>query len=193
MLLSNRTIVSRMLDAQDWEAWQRIGISPLADGAVQPCSVDVHLGTSLKVYEGPLIDTRRDNSPWWHDLVPIDSCAAPEDRAWVLQPDKFYLGVLLEHLIIPEDCCGQLGGVSSLARDGFLPHQQAGLLDPGWHGWATLEISVQCEHTVVYAGDRAGQVTYTLLDQRAMPAYRGRYQGDAQPQPARIFLPGRAA
>jgi dCTP deaminase len=176
--------------------WQRLVVDPLRPNAVQPCSIDVHLGRSLLVYEGPRTDTRRDNSPWWRALPltrVVDEyrersigSVVDESLGWVLRPGSFYLGVLDEYVGVPEDCCGQLGGVSSRARDGVMVHQQAGLLDPGWHGKATLEITVAAPHTILYPGQRIGQVTFTRLDGRASPIYRGRYQNDCAPQPARL-------
>lgn len=216
-LLSNGTLLDRLSGTERVErlggliryrrrlpSWQQLQVTPLAPGAVQPCSIDVHLGDSLLIYEGPHMDTRRDNSPWWRPLSPADhvrtasgalvsvhtpdSVTAPDSPpAWVLQPNRFYLAVLKEYIVVPEDCCAQLGGVSSEARNGVMIHQQAGLLDPGWDGCATLEITVASNHTILYAGQRIGQITLTRLDRRARPSYRGRYQHDTEPQPARLY------
>jgi dCTP deaminase len=176
--------------------WERLVVGGMRPGAIQPCSIDVHLGQTLLIYEGAQMDTRRDNSPWWRELSFSDGFRAPSgetiaqvvdgSHAWVLRPGCFYLGVLDEYIRVPEDCCAQLGGVSSRARDGIMVHQQAGLLDPGWEGRATLEITVAAPHTVLYPGQRIGQVTLTQLGRRATPAYRGRYQHDCAPQPARL-------
>jgi dCTP deaminase len=208
-LLSDRTLKSRLTDADAWETWQMLKVLPLRPGAIQPCSIDVHLAGPMKIYTGPHTDTRRDNSPWWKVLTPAvqatdadgvvavdlsETGAAPTSpSAWVLQPNRLYLAVLDEVIGVPEDVCGQIQGVSSRARDGITVHQQAGLLDPGWVGRATLEISVTNAHTVVYAGQRIAQVTFTLLDGRCEIPYGGRYQGDLAPQPARMTREGVAA
>lgn len=180
MLLSDRTIRSRLQDASSWESWQRLTVSPLRHDAIQPCSLDVHLAGPLKVYTGPVTDTRRDNSPWWETLCPEEGTPL----RWVLQPSRLYLAVVDEWLVIPEDCCGQINGISSRARDGIVVHQQAGLLDSGWEGRATLELTVTNPHTILYNGQRIAQVTFTLLDQRCERPYRGRYQGDLGATPA---------
>jgi dCTP deaminase len=165
------------------EPWQRLVVRPLAPNALQPCSIDVHLGRTLKIYEGSVMDTRRDNSPWWRELHPGDVHDA-EAECWVLQPDRFYLGVLQEMIRVPEDCCAHLHGVSTRAREGVMVHQQAGLLDPGWWGHATLEISVRVPHTRLYAGQRIGQVALTQLSRRCRMPYSGRYQGNVDATPA---------
>jgi dCTP deaminase len=205
-LLSDRTLKSRLTNPSQWETWQMLRVSPLRDGAIQPCSIDVHLAGPLKIYTGPHTDTRRDNSPWWKvlepavsatdddgEIVAADAGVGTSPTAWVLQPTRLYLAVLDEVIGVPEDVCGQIQGVSSRARDGITVHQQAGLLDPGWVGRATLEISVTNAHTVVYAGQRIAQVTFTLLDDRCENPYGGRYQGDLAPQPARMTREGVAA
>lgn len=190
MLLSDRTIVSRISDPARWEPWQTLVIKPLYPEAVQPCSVDVHLAGPLRVYTGAITDTRRDNSPWWQVLaettLPIS--ASPEPY-WVLQPGRFYLAVLDEWIVVPEDTCGHLNGISSRARDGISVHQTAGLLDPGWRGRATLEITVANPYTVLYRRQRIAQVTFALLDHRCASAYGGRYMDDLTAQPARPTAP----
>jgi dCTP deaminase len=187
-LLSDTTIRQRLSDAS-LPDWQRLVISPFDLGAIQPCSVDLHLDGPLKIYTGPRCDTRRDNARWWQ-LVDYDTTTGDlsddRARAWVLQPGRFYLGVVDEAIVVPEDACGQLVGLSSRARDGVTIHQQAGLLDPGWIGRATLEITVSNPHTILYRGQRIAQVTFTLLDGRCSRPYRGRYHGDLQAQPARL-------
>jgi dCTP deaminase len=184
-LLSDGTLLSRLRGDPSWEPWQRIRIEPFEDSMLQPSSVDVHLGARLQVYTGAVTDTRRDNSPWWETLQL--SHRMDEVTAWVLQPQRFYLAVLEQYIRVPEDCCGQVNGISSRARDGVTIHQQAGLLDPGWEGWATLEMTVENPNTVLYPHQRIGQVTFQLLDQRCMTPYSGRYQGDRTPQPARVL------
>lgn len=182
MLLSDRTLRSRLATPGRWEPWQRLVVEPFRDSAVQPCSIDVHLAGPLKIYDGPQTDTRRDNSPWWHVLDPTER--TPTGASWVLQPDRFYLAVLDEWIGVPEDLCGHIHGVSSRARDGITVHQQAGLLDPGWCGRATMEVTVKNPHTVVYENMRFAQVTFTLLDDRCEAPYRGRYMGDLDARPA---------
>jgi dCTP deaminase len=188
MRLSDRTILSRLTERHKWEPWQLLECEPWTPDMIQPCSIDLHLGRTLKVWTGAQMDTRRDNSPWWRELPAAGQTHDDPERVWVLQPDRFYLGVLAEFIRVPEDICAQLGGVSTRARDGVMIHQLAGLLDPGWYGWATLEISVQTTHTILVPGQRIGQVTFELLDGRCANPYRGRYQGDKHPQPARLKL-----
>lgn len=188
MLLSDRSLRARMDPRAPLEPWQRIRVTPLRAGATQPCSLDVHLAGPLKIYTGARTDTRRDNSPWWQEH-PIEFDPGWEGlptQGWVLQPNHFYLAVLDEWIAIPEDVCGQVHGVSSRARDGIVVHQQAGLLDPGWAGRATLEITVASPHTVLYPGQRIAQVTFELLDGRCETPYHGRYQGDLDARPARL-------
>lgn len=157
---------------------------------VQPCSVDVYLGLGLKVYTGSVMDTRRDNRPWWKELAP--DVAEDGSKVYVLRRGEFYLGVLANRLVLPRDVAATLTGNSTAARHGIIYHQQAGHVDPGYDGWLTLEITVGgADTTILVPGTRAGQLKFELLDQDCERPYRGRYQHDIEPQPAR--LPARVA
>lgn len=181
MLLSNVTLRART--AVDYSDRYRIVVEPLAPDAIQPGSIDVHLGKTVKRWEGPRLDTRVDNSRWWRPYP-----ATEPGGGWLLAPGRFYLGVLREFIKMPPDLTGHLWNNSSGARDGVLPHLCAGLLDATWAGWATLEIVVFACETVVYPGDRIGQVEFCQLDHDADPGYEGRYQGDREPTPARLVV-----
>lgn len=185
-LLHDGAILYR-LQGTGMEDWQRLRIDPVNDKDIQPCSVDVHLGRSLKIYEGSQMDTRRDNADWWRAKPLIGDTHDDDPAFWSLHPGRLYLGKLEEFILIPEDVCGQIIGISTMARCGVTPHQQAGLLDPGWFGNATLEITVDLPGTILIPGMRIAQVVFQLLDQRCLRPYRGRYQGDTEAQPARLI------
>lgn len=156
---------------------------------IQPCSIDVHLEPHLRVHTGPYID---DSDPEWNERYWKTLLLETDDvgQFWFLYPGKLYLGVLREHIWVPLGLCGDLRGVSSRARSGIVVHQQAGLLDPGWSGKATCEISVIMPTKIrPYDKDgnplRIGQVVFTQLTSPANPGYSGRYQGDTEAQPAK--------
>ncbi len=181
MILSNVTLL---------EGIQRGDLlTPSNPEDVQPCSIDVHLHPRLRVHTGPYID---DSNPEWNDKYWVDVPTEDDERGqfWFLYPGKLYLGVLKEYIKVPRFLCGDLRGVSSRARSGIVVHQQAGLLDPGWSGYATCEISVIMP-TKMRPFDREGnplrigQVVFTSLSTPANPVYDGRYNGDTQPQPAK--------
>ena len=157
----------------------RLRIEPLAEGAIQPASVDIRLGDQMRVRErGAIVDPLTGAGPIWRDVT------ACEDGSWLLWPGQLYLGVMLEFVQVPNDLLCLLHGRSTLAREGVTIHQQAGLLDPGYRGRATFEITVT-HLTRLRPGMSIGQLTFHRLTTPVEQPYRGRYQDDDAPQPAK--------
>lgn len=65
----------------------------------------------------------------------------PYGQYFVLHPGQFILAPLFEHFSVPDDLLGRLDGRSSLGRLGIIVHQTAGIIDPGFRGSLTLELS----------------------------------------------------
>ena len=65
----------------------------------------------------------------------------PYGQNFILHPGQFILAPLFEYFSIPDDLLGRLDGRSSLARLGIIVHQTAGIVDPGFRGSLTLELS----------------------------------------------------
>lgn len=174
-ILSDRSIRACLDSLSD----PRLRIEPLADGAIQPASVDIRLGDRLQVRErGSIVDPLALKGPVWREVT------ACENGSWLLWPDHLYLGVMLEFVQVPNDLLCLLHGRSTLAREGITIHQQAGLLDPGYRGRATFEITVT-HLTRLHPGMSIGQLTFHRLTTPAERPYCGRYQDDAAPQPAK--------
>ena len=184
MILSDRTIRAA-LDSG------RITIDPLADGAIQPSSVDVRLDSQFRVFANhkyPYIDVREEQ-PELTDLVEVD-----EGEAFVLHPGEFVLGATLERIALPGDVVARLEGKSSLGRLGLLIHSTAGFIDCGFDGYVTLELSnVATLPIKMYPGMKIGQFAFFQLDQPAENPYGSRatgskYQGQRGPTASRSHL-----
>jgi dCTP deaminase len=126
-----------------------IKIEPYNRADLGSNSYDVHLGKTLAVYVDEVLDAKKHNKIEYFDI--------PED-GFVLEPDKFYLGVTLEytetHAHVPF-----LEGKSSTGRLGIDIHATAGKGDVGFCGNWTLEIS--CKQPVrIYHGMPIGQLIY---------------------------------
>lgn len=172
----------------------RLVIDPLADGAIQPASIDVRLGDKLLIWNGHdhghgHIDLTRDQSSAWDAcrLITDDTMAAEGGPYWWLWPGNLYLGVTLEYVAVPDDLLCHLHGRSSLGRLGIVIHQTAGLVDPGWRGKLTLEITVAYP-TILRPDQPIGQLTFERLATPAADPYGGRYQGDVDPTPSRLRM-----
>ena len=114
MILSDQTILEK-LEAGD------LIIKPCDINDVQPCSVDLHLGPSLKNIHG--YEYRLDSND-----------------SYILEPQEFILASTKEYVEIPNDLVGIVDGKSSLGRLGIMVHVTAGYIDSGFHGNITLEI-----------------------------------------------------
>jgi dCTP deaminase len=99
--------------------------------------------------------------------------------ALYLESGKFMLGYSIEHMEIPRDIVGYVFDKSTLARLGLSLFNT--VLEPGWRGHITLEISNRGQERVVLpAGSPIAQVQFFRTDTWCDP-YDGRYQ-DQGPQ-----------
>ncbi|MFZ4714455.1 MAG: dCTP deaminase [Bacteriovoracaceae bacterium] len=126
-----------------------IVIEPYNEACLGTNSYDVHLGKTLAVYEDRILDAKKHNQ--------IRTFEIPTE-GFVLEPDKFYLGVTAEYTETHEHV-PFLEGKSSVGRLGIDIHATAGKGDVGFCNHWTLEISVK-QPVRVYAGMPIGQVIY---------------------------------
>ena len=183
MILSDRDIRAEL------EAG-RIVIDPFTPEAVQPSSVDLHLGNRFRVFRNnrtAVIDPREDQ-PELTELVEIVG-----DEPFILHPGEFVLGATFERVALPDDLVARLEGKSSLGRLGLLIHSTAGYVDPGWEGTLTLELSNVANLPIkLYPGMRIGQICVLPLSSPSehpygASVYGSRYQGQRGPTPSRSY------
>jgi dCTP deaminase len=184
VILSDRTIRESI-------AQGRIVIEPLDESAVQPSSVDVHVDRYFRVFRNdttPFIDPKEPQEDLT-ELVEVD-----DGRAFILHPGEFALGSTLERVTLPDDLVARLEGKSSLGRLGLLIHSTAGVVDAGWDGHLTLELSnVATLPIAIYPGMRIGQLSFLTMTSPAEHPYGStstgsKYQGQRGPTPSRYYL-----
>jgi len=184
MVLSDRTIREEI-------AAGRIVIDPFDDALVQPCSVDVRVGDSFRVF-------RNSRYPYIDVKAPMDDLTelvriGPEEP-FILHPGEFVLGVVFERVALPDDVVATLDGKSSLGRLGLVVHQTAGVIDAGFDGHITLELANMANLPItVYPGMRIAQLSFMTLTTPAEHPYGSgrlgsKYQGQAEPTPSRYYL-----
>lgn len=181
MILSDGTI-RKLLDSG------RIGLEPLGDGQIQPSSVDVRMGHQFRVIHNhtrEAIDPLEDMPDLTH-LIEVEP-----DTPFLLHPGEFVLGTTLERLRLPDDLVAKIDGKSSLGRWGLLIHATAGLVDPGFEGQITLELSnVATLPIKLWPGMKIGQMSFFELDRPAERPYGhadlgSKYQGQQGPVASR--------
>jgi dCTP deaminase len=181
MILSDRDIRAEL------EAG-RIVIDPFVPDAVQPSSVDLHLGNRFRVFRNnrtAVIDPREEQ-PELTELVEIAG-----EEPFILHPNEFVLGATFERVALPEDLVARLEGKSSLGRLGLLIHSTAGYVDPGWEGTLTLELSNVANLPIkLYDGMKIGQISFQRLSSAVEVGYGdarigSKYRGQTDPTASR--------
>jgi dCTP deaminase len=191
MILSDRDIL-REIEAG------RIVINPFERDCVQPSSVDLHLGNKLLLFRNshrPYIDVRQ----------PVDELMEAHEVAYgdsfAVHPLEVLLASTYESVSLPNDLVARLEGKSSLARLGLQVHATAGFVDPGWHGYLTLELSNVTKFPIlIYPGMKVVQISFMRMSSAVQLPYgsqalHSKYQGESGPTPSRFwqeFQSGRA-
>jgi len=185
MILSDVDIRRRLSDGD-------LVVEPLDDPElqIQPASVDLRLGREFLEFQRTNIPCIHPNSEQEVDeYVEETHVAAGEE--FILHPGDFVLGTTKERVEIPPDLLGTVQGRSSLGRLAVVIHATAGIVDPGYRGQITLELSNLGTAPVALQPDmRISQVIFTELKTPAAEPYgsdRGsKYQDQAGPQASRI-------
>ena len=140
-------------------------VEPFDPDMINPASIDVTLGNTIKVENdnGGFTDFDISEQPFW------------------MPPGSFILAHTSEYVRVPNnlECIFQLK--SSRGREGY-EHALAAYIDPGFNGRITLELSNlrRFKELPLRAGMRIGQLRFLKLDSLPMRSYAvtGRYQGD---------------
>jgi len=149
----------------------RLRVEPLEPDQVGPASIDLHLGTRLRLLgalsNGPI--------PVRDDTDPVrDTQLIELDRPYVLGPGRTALGMTRERLILPPNLCGWLEGRSRIARLGLTIHVTSGFVQPGSANHQVLEMTnVSGVSLELHAGVRICQIVLQRCEGSAV--YSGRY------------------
>ncbi len=185
MLVSNRGILEEI-------RFENIVIQPFRPELVQPVSYDVTLGPEFKVqYRAerdelvPDIDPSEDSGGYFEDVV------VPKGSSIAISPGDFILGSTHEIVALGANITSSLEGKSSLGRLGLVIHATAGLIDPGFDGQITLELTnVGTMPILLWPGMKIAQLCFYRLPEPATMLYGSRaanshYQNQAGPTTSR--------
>ncbi|MFQ3295218.1 MAG: dCTP deaminase [Halobacteriales archaeon] len=185
MILSDADILERLGDGD-------LVIEPLADVdlQVQPASVDLRLGKEFLEFEHTNIpcihpDSEREVEEY------VSETTIDDDDEFILHPGDFILGTTMERVEVPADIIAHVQGRSSIGRLAVVVHATAGIVDPGYRGQITLELSnLGTAPVALTPGTRISQLIFTELTRPAKRPYgseRGsKYQDQDGPQASRI-------
>jgi dCTP deaminase len=109
------------------------------------------------------------------------------DEQLNLESGDFVLGSSLEYFRMPNDLLAKVCDKSTWARQGIFV--QNTIIEPGWYGFLTLEITNQNRHSgfVLPAGVPIAQIIYQLLDEPTEQLYKGKYQDQQRGAVEAIF------
>jgi dCTP deaminase len=185
MILSDTDILERLRDGS-------LVVDPLddVDMQVQPASIDLRLGSEFLEFQRTNISCIHPNRD---DEVNeyVTETYVEEGDEFILHPGDFVLGTTKERVEIPPDLLATVEGRSSLGRLAVVIHATAGIVDPGYEGQITLELSnLGTAPVALTPGMRVSQLIFTEMKhpaERPYGAERGsKYQNQAGPQASRI-------
>lgn len=185
MILSDADILRR-LEAGD------LVVEPLDDPdiQIQPASVDLRLGREFLEFQRTNISCIHPNSEEEVSEY-VDETYVEDGNEFILHPGDFVLGTTYETVGIPDDLIAHVQGRSSLGRLAVVIHATAGVVDPGYRGQITLELSnLGTAPVALTPGMRISQLILTELKtpaDRPYGAERGsKYQDQSGPQASKI-------
>jgi dCTP deaminase len=178
-------------------------ITPLGDNALQPASVDLHLGEDFlvfKVADMTAIDPEVDQSDMMTKVHvpagrPVVGYPGGQRPRFVLHPNEFVLACTMERVTLPPHLVGRLEGKSSLGRLGLLTHSTAGFFDPGFDGVPTLELSSCAPIPIIlWPGMKVCQMSFDRTESVAERPYghpdlKSKYQGQGNVTASRSDRP----
>lgn len=155
---------------------RRITIQPFRIKSVNPNSYNYSLHPTVRRLVNRVIDMKTPDE--------FEDLAIPEEGL-VLSPDECYLACT-EEWFGSDHYASLITGRSSIGRKFATNHVTAGLIDQGFHGRITLEITVQ-RPTRVYAGMPFGQIFwFTAVGEPLL--YAGKYHQQGSPTESRAHL-----
>ena len=165
-----------MLSNEDILRARRAGlsISPWNQHLLGPCSYDLTLAGEFLI---PHVNHVTSLAGEHHDYAPVSG------EQLLLSSGQTVLGSTIERVRIPLDLCGILDGKSSWARKGLSVHSTASMIQPGFEGRITLELTnTNRKPVVLRQGDAVAQIRFERLETPASLRYNGRYADQEGPQ-----------
>lgn len=154
----------------------RLVIDPLELEQVGPASIDLTLGTEMRVIEPAASPIPIRDETDFRDHTTTRSL----ERPYVLEPGGTIHGITVERVSLPDDLCGFLEGRSRFARLGLMIHVTSAFVQPGVRNRQVLEISNVAGHPLeLVSGVRLCQIVLMRTEGRAV--YRGRFATQDRP------------
>lgn len=110
-----------------------------------------------------------------------------QSRKEIIYPGEFLLATTEEYVAMPPNLSAFVQGRSSIGRIG-LTVQNAGFVDPGFHGHITLELVNESPNPIVLrAGYPVAQLVFFETSEVEKP-YLGKYNGQIEATGSRMYM-----
>ena len=146
---------------------------------INPASINLRLGNSFLIpVEMPGGITLGEQLSYERKLL-LDS------EQYHMKPGEFVLGTTKEYIQMPDNVAAFVQGRSSIGRIG-LTVQNAGFIDPGFHGAITLEL-VNESPSVIHLVPGYPLAQLVFFDcYKVKESYRGKYNGQVEATGSRM-------
>lgn len=152
---------------------------PFEDILVNPASINLRIGNTF------LSPVRIISPIKLGDKVEYQRIEVADDRYFLLLPGEFALATTIECVNVPTDLAAFVQGRSSIGRVG-LQVQNAGFVDPGFHGHITLELKNDSVNTIaIWPGYPVAQIVL-FKSEGVETAYKGKYNGQVEATGSRM-------
>ena len=155
-----------------------LSVSPLADNSIRPCSLLLHLGSELLLFEDSktIVDPLLPN-----DAAPYEKVTLTDKPGFVLPSGGFALGATLESLALSTSVFGTTSGISGLARIG-LWSTLSNHVSPGFGERNPRPLTVELKNMApfpirLHLGMRICHLLVGLLSAPASKGYDSRFPG----------------
>ncbi len=147
---------------------------------INPASINLRLGTTFAV-PIPMEDGIR-----LGDKILYNHYSIRSNETFKLEPGKFCLATTMEYIRMPDSAAAFVQGRSSIGRIG-LTVQNAGFIDPGFHGAITLELVNESPSIIrLVPGYPVAQLVYFDCTKVDHP-YHGKYVGQVEATGSRMY------
>lgn len=151
----------------------RIGIDPFEADAIGPASVDLRLGSEIRIYSPmPQVIPISTESNYREMTYKVEL----DEAGYVIKPGELVLGITFERITLPPDIAGWLGSRSRFARLGLMVHVSAPFMQPGISNSQVLEIfNTGPNYLKLVPGERICQFVFERCEGQAR--YQGSFAG----------------
>ncbi len=115
---------------------KRVRITPFDRKAVGPASIDLTLGSEIRVFKKIVKSICINENTNYKEITKLIDIK----KGYILRPDELILGITKEKITLPDDICGWLQSRSRFARLGLMSHITAPFVCPGVSNHQIMEI-----------------------------------------------------